>query len=231
MQKEWGFLCACASPASTPDEINSLTEGLNWDALLKLADEHSVQGLLAKRLSEIEPARIPVAARERLQSRIRAQHLFALSLTADLFRILQGFSDVGINTALVKGPILSLLAYDDPSVRSYVDLDLLVADRDIQRASQKMLEIGFQSEVPVSAICAGKIPGEYLFRRPGTQRVVELHTEHSFRYYPKQMPINDLFARRRQVLLDGREVPGLSLEDEFVLTCVHGAKHFWERLM
>jgi hypothetical protein len=26
-------------------------------------------------------------------------------------------------------------------------------------------------------------------------------------------------------------VPALSLEDEFVLNCIHGAKHFWERLM
>jgi len=31
--------------------------------------------------------------------------------------------------------------------------------------------------------------------------------------------------------LDGREVSVLSLEDELVLNCIHGAKHFWERLM
>ena len=31
--------------------------------------------------------------------------------------------------------------------------------------------------------------------------------------------------------MDGRDVPALSLEDELVLICVHGAKHFWERLM
>src|SRR6202040_1346989 len=33
------------------------------------------------------------------------------------------------------------------------------------------------------------------------------------------------------VAIDGREVPALSLEDELILICVHGAKHFWERLM
>lgn len=135
------------------------------------------------------------------------------------------------DTILVKGPLTSLLAYGDPAIRSYVDLDLLLRHQDIRTATQHMLDLGFESDVPQSAIRAGKIPGEYLFCRPHTQRIVELHTEHTFRYYPKRMPIDNLFARKRNVFLDGREIPALSLEDEFVLNCIHGAKHFWERLM
>jgi Uncharacterised nucleotidyltransferase len=119
----------------------------------------------------------------------------------------------------------------DPSLRRYVDMDLLVRHRDIAAATRQMLDMGFHADIPESAILAGKIPGEYLFRKPGTQRIVELHTEHTFRYYPKHMPLEDLFARSTTVLLDGREVPALSLEDELILTCVHGAKHFWERLI
>jgi hypothetical protein len=44
------------------------------------------------------------------------------------------------------------------------------------------------------------------------------------------LDIERLF-KRASVTIDGREVPALSLEDELVLICVHGAKHFWERLM
>jgi len=33
------------------------------------------------------------------------------------------------------------------------------------------------------------------------------------------------------VPLDAHEAPALSVEDELVLICIHGAKHFWERLM
>jgi hypothetical protein len=36
--------------------------------------------------------------------------------------------------------------------------------------------------------------------------------------------------RNLQPGIDGREVHALSLEDELVLNCIHGAKHFWERL-
>jgi hypothetical protein len=91
--------------------------------------------------------------------------------------------------------------------------------------------LGFEADVPEAAILAGKIPGEYLFKRAGAQQLVELHTEKTFRYYPRPMRIEDLYARHRRVPLEGRDVPALCLEDELVLNCIHGAKHFWERLM
>jgi hypothetical protein len=203
---------------------------LNWDVLLDLAEAHRVAGLLTAKLQQHSFAGVPQPAKGRMQVRMRNQHLFTLSMTAELFRILQDFSGARIETILTKGPVTSLLAYGDPSIRSYVDLDLLVCHRDIQAAVQRMRNLGFQTDLPDSAIRAGKIPGDYLFRKPG-QRAVELHTEHSFRYYPKTMRIEDLFRRSRKVLLDNREVRALSLEDEFVLDCIHGAKHFWERLM
>ncbi len=204
---------------------------LDWDLTLELAAEHSVLGTVAARLKELAFAGIPGDAREKLQSRMRSQHLFTLSMTAELFRILEEFAQTGIGTILVKGPLVSLLAYGDSSVRSYVDLDLLVRHEAILPASRIMTALGFEADVSEEAIGAGKIPGEYLFKRPGTQQVVELHTEKTFRYYPRAMRIGDLYARQRRMLLDGREVPALSLEDELVLNCIHGAKHFWERLM
>jgi hypothetical protein len=232
LEKEWLFLCACASPGCSKQKIRELLKvALRWEYLLELAEEHSVVGVMAVRLREADYAEVPDSAREALQSRIRAQHLFALSMAADLFHILQEFSAAGIETLLVKGPLISLLAYGDPAIRNYVDLDLLVRHKDILAATQRMEKLGFESDVPLSTLRADKIPGEYLFKWPGTRRIIELHTERTFRYYPLPMRVEDLFARQRRVALDGREVPGLSLEDEFVLNCIHGAKHFWERLM
>ena len=230
--KEWNLLCLCASPSSSNREIaEQLTADLDWNVLLELGEEHGVLGILTSRLQLAGFHGIPLSAREKLQVRMRAQHLFTLSMTAELFRILQDFSFSGIDCILVKGPLLSLLAYGDPAVRSYVDLDLLVRHADILAASRRMVDLGFEPDIPVTVIEAGKIPGEYLFRRPGTSRIVELHTERTFRYYPRSMPLQALFDRQRRITLDGREIPALSLEDEFVLIVIHGCKHFWERLM
>src|SRR5207248_8088672 len=37
------------------------------------------------------------------------------------------------------------------------------------------------------------------------------------------------FARKVAVRLDAHEVPAPCVEDELVLICIHGAKHFWEK--
>jgi len=208
-----------------------LTENLDWDLALELAGEHSVLGVVAARLKETGDMGMPPGAGERLQGSMRTQYLFSLSMTAELFRILDAFGQAAIETLLVKGPIVSFLAYGDPAVRSYVDLDLLVRDAAILPACRILTALGFDADVPETAILAGKIPGEYLFRRAGAQQLVELHTEKTFRYYPRPMRIEDLYARQRCVRLEGRDVPALCLEDELVLNCIHGAKHFWERLM
>lgn len=224
-------MCLCASPGSTSAEIKaSIAKPLDWDVLLNLAEVHGVTGLLCAKIQQISFAGIAERVSEALLSRMRAQHLFNLSLTAELFRVVHDLTASGIDTILVKGPLTSLLAYGDPSVRGYTDLDLLVRQRDIPRAFERMRSMGFQCDLPESTIHAEKVPGEYVFYKP-ERRVVELHTEYSFRYYPKGMPIENLFGRSRLVLLENRQVRALSLEDELIFDCVHGAKDFWGRLM
>jgi hypothetical protein len=93
-----------------------------------------------------------------------------------------------------------------------------------------MTASGYQAVVPLSAVDAGKIPGQYLFSKPDSTLLVELHNDFTLRYFPRPLPIEDFFARQIRVRLDAHEVPAPCLEDELVLICVHGAKHFWERL-
>jgi hypothetical protein len=94
-----------------------------------------------------------------------------------------------------------------------------------------MVTLGFEAAVPFTAIDAGKIPGQYLFSKPESKLLVELHNDLTLRYFPRPLPIEDFFARQVRVRLDAHEAPAPSVEDELVLICIHGAKHFWERLI
>src|ERR1700687_1336832 len=94
-----------------------------------------------------------------------------------------------------------------------------------------MSDAGFEPAVPLSAIDSGKIPGQYLFSKADSKIIVELHNDCTLRYFPRRLPIEEFFARQIRVRLDAHEAPALSVEDELVLICIHGAKHFWERLM
>jgi hypothetical protein len=221
-----------AAPYPDTDHLATLMQGVfDWPLFLQLAEDHGMAPLFAKRMQNLGPSLVPHAVRDRLRESRRAHAVFALQLTAELFRVLERFAETGLQTLVTKGPALSVRCYGDPGMRQYGDLDLVVRETDIRRATQAMLELGYEPRIPLAAIDAKKIPGEYAFRKSGTQLLVEFHTERTFRYHPRPLRIGKLFDSRTSVMIDAREVPALSLEDELVLICVHGAKHFWERLM
>jgi Uncharacterised nucleotidyltransferase len=229
-EKEWAVLCECASPSRDAARLQTLLFAVDWPRLLLLAEEHGVIAHVAACLSDSSASSMPAEIKETLLARRRAQNILTLGLTAELFRVLDGFAARGISALVIKGPVLAVQAYGDPSMRSYGDLDLLVRQRDVRRATELMIASGYRAAVPLEAIDAGKIPGQYLFFKPDSKLLVELHNDLTLRYFPRPLPIEDFFARQTRVCVDAREVPALSIEDELVLVCIHGAKHFWERL-
>jgi len=230
-KNEWSALLECASPSHDRHRLPGLLRSADWARLLVLAEAHGVAGHLTACLRSLDEDLVPAEIRQTLVDRRRAQIFFTLRLTAELFRILDRFSSEGIGALVVKGPVLAVQAYGDPAMRAYGDLDLLVRQRDIRRATELLSAAGFSPAVPLSAIDAGRIPGQYLFSKPDSKLIVELHNDLTLRYFPRRLPIEEFFARQIRVRLDAREAPALSVEDELVLICIHGAKHFWERLM
>jgi hypothetical protein len=231
IQNEWRVLLECASPQPDVQKLSALVHAANGPRLLELAAEHGVLGHLAARLGKMQGDSLPPETRQALLDGQRAQNFVTLRMTAELFRVLAQFVSAGIGALVVKGPVLAVRAYGDPAMRSYGDLDLLVRQRDIRRATELMMDAGYDAAVPVAAIDAGKIPGQYLFSRPDSKLIIELHNDLTLRYFPRRLPLKRLFERQTRMQLDSREVPALSVEDELVLICVHGAKHLWERLM
>ena len=230
-RNEWSALLECASPSHDHQRLRGFLRSLDWARLLTLAEEHGVAGHLTASLRGLGEDVIPPEIRPALVDRQRAQVFFTLRLTAELFRLLDRFTLEGIGALVVKGPVLAVRAYGDPAMRAYGDLDLLVRQRDIRRATELMIAAGYQAVVAPSAIDAGKIPGQYLFSQPQLKLLVELHNDLTLRYFPRRLPLEDFFARQIRVPLDAHEAPALSVEDELVLISIHGAKHFWERLM
>ena len=224
------MLLECASPTCDARRIVELMRSADWSRLLALAEEHRVLGHLAVRLRELNESFVPTDMRQAVQEHHRAQAFSTLRMTAELFRLFELFAARGIPALVVKGPVLAMHAYADPAMRSYGDLDLLVRQRDIRRATESLQAAGYEATVPLSAIDAGKIPGQFLFAKPDANLLVELHNDFTLRYFPRRLPLEKLFARRVLVRLDGHEAPALAVEDELVYICVHGATHLWERL-
>ena len=230
-QSEWPLLLECASPEPDLRRIAELIRPADWARLLALAEDHGVTGHLAARLRELDASFIPAETLQALRDRQRAQTFVSLRMTAELFHLLDRFASEAIGALVVKGPVLAVQAYGDPAMRSYGDLDLLVRQRDIRRVTELMIAAGYQAAVSLASIDSGKIPGQYLFSKPDAKLLVELHNDFTLRYFPRRLPLEEFFERQIRVRLDAHDAPALCVEDELVLICIHGAKHFWERLI
>ena len=229
---EWLVLLQCTTPRPSQDHLADLVQSpFNWPLLLQQAEEHRIVPIVTLRTQNLDHALVPAEVRDKLRELRRAQTVFTLQLTAELFRVLERFATADIEILLTKGPALAVRCYCDPGMRQYVDLDLVIRGNDIRHATQIMLELGYHPRVPLTTIDAKKTPGEYSFVQSATRLLIEFHTESTFRYHPRPLNIKKLFQRSTSLIIDDRRVPVLSLEDELVLICVHGAKHFWERLL
>jgi hypothetical protein len=232
LRREWPLLLDSCSLPRDPAKISALLAVIrDADSFICLAQAHGVLGHFTTGLACIPGFQIPTSFRDSLRVHQRAHVLSNLAMTAELFRVLELFRQSEIECVVVKGPVLSLRAYGEPAGRQYADLDLLLRQKDIPRAAEILVDTGYDSRISDEVIRSGKIPGEYRFRGQDSKIILELHTERTLRYFPLPLPIEKYFQSKTAVPLDGRPVPALSAENEFTLISVHGATHFWERLM
>ena len=240
LARDWPLLRECCSlPRLSANITELLSKHAPSDSFPRLAEEHGVVAQVVSALDTLagpllqqdSPRQTLSTHLQSLRNALKVQTVSTLALSAELFRILDLLQGANLHPAVIKGPSLALRAYGDAAARHYRDIDLLLRHSEIAQASQILSSSGFHADVSPAALQAGKTPGQYLFRRPQSAAVIELHTERTLRYFPRPLPIEDFFRRQATLSLDGRRLPVLSAEDEFVLISIHGAKHFWERLM
>ena len=236
-RNEFEFLCALAGVELAPGRIERIANwnlpALDWSEFLRLAEHHGVLPLAARNL--IEHARgLPPEIERALRSSYEANLRRSLWFSVELARILQQFERRQVRALPYKGPVLAQSAYGDLGLRSFSDLDFLIAPADFERAKQALAEIGYLPSTDLTA------PVERFFLRTGYERsfdsaggknLVELQWALLPHFYGVDVRVEDLLARAGKIVVGGYEVPCLSPEDSVLVLCVHAAKHLWTRLI
>jgi hypothetical protein len=206
---------------------------LNWDYVLSTAAENSVTPLVGLHLSGFAGDSVPAAHLERLKNLSRANALRCLFLTAELIKIIGLLRSAGIQAVPYKGPILAAQAYGDLTLREYEDLDIILCQRDLAKAHEVMLSLGYRARFPwalSTAVPASPVPGEYNYCDDARRVIVELHTEFTLRHFPRVPDLDDFARRLVSVALGSHGIETFSPEDTLPILCIHGSKDFWERL-
>ena len=228
---EHALLLAAARAALPSAQDVERVDGVDWDVFLALAARNRLLPhahlLLAAR------GEVPDAVRSRLRGAFLANGHQALALSAELRRLIGRMADEAVRAVAYKGPALAVRAYGHLALRTYSDLDLLVAPEDVPAAARVLEGCGYVSAhrfSPAQDAVFRRTDGDYPYHHPHTAALVELHCHVSSARFCVPLPTAELIARARPVAIGGGEVPAPADDDLFLALCLHGAKHRWSRL-
>ncbi|MEK0083748.1 nucleotidyltransferase family protein [Benzoatithermus flavus] len=175
-----------------------------WHELFPLAQRHKLAGVVAHALRagrSDAPAAIAAEA-ERVLERARHQ---AARLVPELAGVVEALRVAGVPALAVKGPAQSALLYGDPDLRSSLDLDLLIARRDLRSAAACLERLGYAARPRADGLAR-----EIHFVNPRRGFVVDLHWNIVGGDIPFPLDFATLWAERQAVALGGGtiDVPG-----------------------
>lgn len=212
----------------------SLGQQLDWNYVLRKAEEHFITPLVYRSLNSTLPNAVPKEILHGLGSYFLAHARRNLFFTRELLNLLKVMEENGIRAVAYKGPLLSASAYGNVALRSFIDLDILVHERDILLAKELLIARGYEMRTQLTraeeeAHLRSRKQKDIVLIRQDMAVSVELHWGiASLFLFPLDSGL--LWERLETITLGGATVSNLRSEDMLLILCVHGAKHSFKRL-
>jgi len=212
----------------------ALAQPLDWAAVERTADSHSIMPLVAYVLNQYGCGLLSQEVRERLQQRWLLTARSNLVRLQEWCRILQALEAADISVISLKGPALALLAYQNIALREFVDLDLLIRLGDVQSAHDVLIREGYQLRSPLARDTDAALLRsrnrqlDFVNERQGT--LIDLHWGALHEMFSFQLPVDQLFESARAEHREGISFLSLSPEHLLLYLCSHGTKHCWLNL-
>lgn len=235
--KEIEVLLCCARTrldAQRKKQLKALLANeLDWPYLLRMARKHRLRPSLYQHLNENCPEAVPESALYQLRQHFQHNCRRNLFHTGELLRLLNLFRAEGIQAIPYKGPALTVAVYGSLVLREFTDLDIMVPPENVSRVCELMRAEGYQQHFLLDAqqeTSFQRYQSEHWFRHREKGTVVEIHWKFEAGYFSFPLDPSVPRARLQKMSLNGQDVWSYAPEDLFLLLCVHGAKHLWNRL-
>ncbi|MDP6351109.1 MAG: nucleotidyltransferase family protein [Alphaproteobacteria bacterium] len=223
--------------------FNDLLDGpIDWTDLVESAYRHALTPLLCRAIELVPASNIPADVRAAAQTHAKDHSVRNLQLSEELRRILDGLEEANIAAIPFKGPVLAEHYYGDVSLRSFHDLDFLIAKDAAAKSVSVLRSLGYTGTGQISSQSRDFVlsprqdaalwhyAGEYIFFHDDRKIAVEPH----WAFAPPTLGLDLDYAafwnRTRQRALAGRPVRVLDPENTLLSLAVHGGKDAWSRL-
>lgn len=191
-----------------------------WSALISGVTNQRLVGMLG---SAIATGRFPVTADQRahVAALDAAQASVAVLLDRALLDVADQLDGAGIPFRVLKGAALAHTAYPDPDLRSYGDVDLLVASDHLDASLDVLVGSGarrrFPEPRPGFLRRFGK--GVSVIRPDGLE--IDVHRTLVAGPYGLSVDLPGLFASAIPFQIGGRTLIGLGSTERFLHACYH----------
>jgi hypothetical protein len=233
---EAALLLACINVSSSSEDKSAavdhlIRQPLDWDQFVQMVATHGLASIVCPVLKPKAGGNgVPSQAFAKLRYLDLAIAEKAARNARELVGLMTRFEAAGISALVFKGPALSVVAYGNPLLRDYSDLDILVHRSNVPLAAEVLMSNGFEvttynRKVFESGFFHNKSENFY-----SNQASVDLHWTLQDRWFPFGPDEQVLWSRTESFALNGHELRTLGAADHLLFLCVHAAKHGWPNL-
>ncbi|MCM3568205.1 nucleotidyltransferase family protein [Neobacillus mesonae] len=204
---------------------------INWDLFLKLAVHHRIYPIIYSRLKQFNCELIPSYIIQSLFQLYKKNTFQMLFLCSEMEQINNMCSENQIPVIFLKGPILAYELYGDISLRTSVDLDIIIPIKDLKKMEDLLINYGFEKDDYIETVLNDwKWRHHHItFYHPKKGIKMEVH----WRLNPgpgSEPSFNKLWERRKRSTITTNPIFFLGVEDLFLFLVTHGSRHGWSRL-
>jgi hypothetical protein len=203
----------------------------DWSSLLEISYMHGILPLVYKTLKQ-HPS-FPSAAQQIFKIHNLQIAQLNMKMTTELTRVVRLLDENGIKYIALKGPVLSQLIHDDTIQRQYSDLDILVKKEDIYKTGQLLYDNGYTSEYELKFLknkTLAYVGKDFTFQHKESNILIEMHWKLFLSKHIIDLDKNLFTTPLLPVNINHYSVLTLSYEYLLVYLCLHGSKHYWERI-
>ncbi len=204
----------------------------DWDRFLKAAKRHGIGPLLyhnlAKSRTYVPPWVLKHLGEQYYLNTIRNDFFYD-----ELGRILGALKDKRIDVIVMKGAALAETVYLDRGLRAFSDIDLLIRKKDLNRAEDVLVMLGYTLDTYAVPRDFGE-KFDYHLRYTRGASIIELHWELGLRngiYKYMKIKADTIWKDAGESRVAGNYGLIPSAEYSIILSCIHSAKHKYSRLI
>ena len=226
------LFCLWFNPEQATFDFDGLS-GLDWQRIYELLEQHRLWAAADMFLDTEYASAVPPEYAERIHATYRSCCLQNLSIIGQLISLGKLLDAARIPFTVVKGPLLSVSIHGDINKRFSRDIDILVADSDISRVHELMVENGFipcEQEGYARDSWIFWVGNKHLTYLNNNRFKIEIHTRLFLNPGLLNLSKIDPGKVYREQEFSGHRFRVFQDDFAFLYLCVHGSAHLWFRL-